>query len=126
MTDITIQDLAKAFKDHSGDVTEGFRLLQQKASEADARLSEMEQKAARGGYGDGGASEEIKSLGQKYIEQDGLKDFAENGRNGQKFDWETKATITTSTANAAGSAGAALQAFRDPTITPLPQRRPVV
>lgn len=126
MTDITIQDLAKAFKDHSGDVTEGFKLLQQKAAEADARLSEVEQKAARGGFSGGGAPEEIKSLGQKYIEQDGLKDFAENGRNGQKFDWETKATITTSTANAAGSAGAALQAFRDPTITPLPQRRPVV
>lgn len=124
MTDITIQDLAKAFKDHSGDVKEGFDLLKTKAAEAAARLDDVEQKAARGGGYQGPA--ETKSLGQQYIDQDGLKNFAENGRNGQKFDWETKATITTSITDAAGSAGAGIQAFRDPTITPLVQRRPVV
>ena len=124
MTDITIQDLAKAFKDHSGDVKEGFDLLKTKAAEAAARLDDVEQKAARGGGPTGGF--ETKSLGQQYIDQDGLKNFAENGRNGQKFDWETKATITTSITDAGGSAGAGIQAFRDPTITPLVQRRPVV
>lgn len=126
MTDITINDLAKAFRDHSGDVKEGFELLKQQAATSNERLSELEQRASQIAHHSGGSPAEVKSLGQQYIEQDGLKAFAEHGRNGQKFDWETKATITTATTNAAGSVGAGIQAFRDPTITPLPQRRPVV
>lgn len=124
MTDITINDLAKAFRDHSADVKEGFEILKTKAAETGARLDEMEQKAARGGGPADGV--QTKSLGQQFIEQEGFKSFAVHARNGEKFNWETKATITTATTNAPGSVGAGIQAYRDPTITPLPQRRPVV
>lgn len=120
----SFEDLAKAFGTHHDEVKDGLKELSTKAAENGARLDDIEQKMARGG----GPSSDLsaKSLGEQFIEQDGLKTFAEYGRNGARFDWETKATITTATSNAAGSAGAGIQAFRDPTITPLPQRRPVV
>lgn len=126
MTDQTksFEDLAKAFDKNHDEVKQGLKTLTERAAEHSARLDEVEQKAARRG-GDGGG-DHGKSLGRKFVEQDGLKEFAESGRNGQRFDWETKASITSATTNAAGSVGAGIQAYRDPTITPLPQRRPVV
>lgn len=119
----SFDDLAKAFGTHHDEVKAGLKELTLKASENTARLDEMEQKAARRGGGDPAPAQ---SLGGQFIEQDGLKHFAEFGRNGQKFDFETKATITTATTDAAGSVGAGIQPFRDPTIVPLVQRRPVV
>ena len=68
----------------------------------------------------------MKALGAQFVAQDGLKAFVQRGARNDRFQFETKATITSATANAAGSAGGGVIAYRDPTITPLPQRRPVV
>lgn len=125
MTDQTksFEDLAKAFDKNHDEVKAGLKSLTEKAGEHTARLDEMEQKNARRGGGDPTAP---VSLGARFIEQDGVKNFAARNQRHDRFAFETKATITTATTDAAGSAGAAIQPFRDPNIVPLVQRRPVV
>lgn len=121
----TFEDLAKAFGTHNDEVKASLKALTEKAGELSERMQVTEQRLARSGPGTFAPSQPT-SLGQQFIEQEGLKHFAEVGRNGQKFDFETKATLTSATADAMGSVGGAIQPFRDPEITPLPSRRPVV
>ena len=121
----TFEDLAGAFGTHHDEVKAGLKTLTEKAGEHSARLDEMEQKSMRRGPS-AGYEASPESLGAKFIAQDGVKDFADRNQRNDRFGFETKATITSATTNAAGSAGAAVQPFRDPTITPLPQRRPVI
>lgn len=90
--------------------------------EAKARLDDLEQKSVRRGGGDAPA----ESLGAQFIAQDGVKDFTERRARHDRYSFETKATLTSATTDAAGSVGDALSPYRDPTITPLLQRRPVV
>lgn len=90
-----------------------------------ARLDEIEQKLARKGYS-GGREAPPRTLGAQFIEQDGVKDFTDRRARHDRFSFETKATLTSATTDSAGSVGDALVPYRDPTITPLPQRRTVV
>ncbi len=118
----TFEDLAGAFGTHHDEVKAGLKTLTEKAGEHSARLDEMEQKAARRG----GEPAAPQSLGAKFIAQDGVKSFADRNQRQDRFGFETKATITTAATNAAGSVGGAIQPYRDPSIVPLVQRRPVV
>lgn len=120
----TFEDLAKAFGTHHDAVKEAFSDLRGKAGETASRLDDIEQKMARRGSSTDDSA--AQTLGAKFIAQDGVKDFAERNQRSDRFGFESKATITSATSNAAGSAGAGVQAFRDPTIVPLLQRRPVV
>ena len=121
----SFDDLAKAFGTNHDEVKAAFAELKSLASEHGARLQEIEQKTARHGTS-GGYDEEPQSLGAKFIAQEGVKDFADRNQRNDRFGFETKATLTSATTDAAGSVGAGVQAYRDPSITPLPQRRPVV
>lgn len=107
-------------------LTEGIK---QKADEAltkmnglSEQIAEIEQKLARAGGGDDG--EVKKSFGQQFVESDNFKAFADGkfSRTG-KADLQIKATITSATTNAAGSAGAAVAPTRLAGINELPQRR---
>lgn len=83
-------------------------------------LADIEQKLARtSGQGD----EAQKSLGEQFVEDDRVKAFAASGTSSGKVDMRVKATITSATTNAAGSAGAGVQVTRLPGILELPQRR---
>lgn len=102
--------------------------LKEKADEAllgmnglKAQLTEIEQKLARNGGGEG--ADEAKSAGEVFVGSDEFKQFAASGfgRNGSAR-IETKASLTNSTAAAAGSVGAALQSTRVAGVVELPQR----
>lgn len=102
--------------------------LKEKADEAllgmtglKAQLTEIEQKLARNGGGEG--ADEAKSAGEVFVGSDEFKQFAAGGfgRNGSAR-IETKASLTNSTAAAAGSVGAALQSTRVAGVVELPQR----
>lgn len=101
--------------------------LKEKADEAltgmgaiRAQLVEIEQKMARGGDHQ---PEQPKSAGQTFIESDEFKRFADGGfsRN-DRARIETKATLTNSTAAAAGSLGAGLVTTSLPGVVELPRR----
>jgi HK97 family phage major capsid protein len=120
-----VDAIVREFKGLSTDVKVALQDAGVKSAVIEERMNELEQKMARGGGGDWQPAVP-KSLGAKFIEQEGTKAFAERSGKNDRFHFETKATLTSSTANTAGAVGAAVQAFRDPTIVPLPQRRPVV
>lgn len=90
-----------------------------KLGEQTTRLDELEQKAARGR--DNGDGE--KSIGRQFAESDLVKSLnGEEGTSEFKKSMEFKAVISSSTADAAGSAGAAVEPTRVPGIQALPDR----
>ena len=84
-----------------------------------AKLSELEQRAAR----EGSEAEEAKSLGQQFVENDRVKSWMSSEQSSGKADMRFKATITSATTAAAGSAGAGIQTTRLPGILERPRRR---
>lgn len=101
--------------------------LKEKADEAlikmnglTEQVAEMEQKLARAA---GGGENAEKSLGEQFVEDDRVKAFAASGTSSGKVDMRVKATITSATSNAAGSAGAGVPVTRLPGLLELPQRR---
>lgn len=101
----TIEELAR-------DVKAAFEA---KTSELDSRLREVEQKGARSG-----GSGRVTSLGEQFVETKGAE-LASMGR-ADRVALETKATITSSIANADGSAGDLVVPSRD-SLASLPKRR---
>ncbi len=98
-----------------------------------SQLTEFEQVIDRL-KGAGYSGDAIKSLGEQFVESDSFKKLATDEGQGQRGratldlkaampDLETKATITLSTANAAGSAGASVFPTVLPGILQIPQRR---
>ena len=73
-----------------------------------------------------GGQEEEKSLGQLFVEDDKVKQFIGQNQPRGRVDFQTKATITSATTNAAGSAGAAVVATRLPGLIAPPDRRMTV
>ncbi|HEV2502339.1 MAG TPA: phage major capsid protein [Mesorhizobium sp.] len=114
-----------------GKAQSGEELSKKLKDEADERLikmnglmtqvGELEQKAARRG---GGSDEAPKSIGQQFVESERYKQFSSDDfpRTG-KADLRIKANITSATTVAPGSAGSAIQPYRDPEFVELPQRR---
>lgn len=88
------------------------------------RLDDVEQKAAR----EGARDEREKSFGEQFVESESFKSFADTGfsKSYGRADMSVKATITSATTNAAGSAGAGVPVTRMPGIVELPQRRMTV
>lgn len=83
-----------------------------------ARMDEMEQKGARrGSFGDIPAT-----AGQQFVDSDEFKSLLSNLHAGRRVGIETKATITSATSAADGSAGDLFQPQRDAVYT-LPKRR---
>src|SRR5690606_28365822 len=104
-------DAVKAIaEDALGKAKSGEKLSEQAKADADAamikmnelsgQVVELAQKMARA---PGGGGEEAKSLGDQFIESEGFKSWADGRPRQGKADLAVKATITTSTADAAGS-----------------------
>lgn len=83
-----------------------------------AQVAELEQKAARGG----GQPERAKSIGHKFVEDDGVKAFLANVTGGKRVGAEVKAIITSLTTDADGSAGDLLVPDRRPIIDPVERK----
>jgi HK97 family phage major capsid protein len=141
MTDQNLEVLAQEFKkqvDHvkgiaeefkgkaaAGDkIAEGAKQTADEAivklNEAKARLDELEQKMARRPHE---GREEIKSLGRQFVDSDSYKSLTGSAGQRGKANLEIKATITSATTDAAGSAGDLVQATRLPGIVGAPERK---
>lgn len=140
MTDQNLEVLAQEFKkqvDHVKGIAEEFKGKAEhndkisesakqtadeaitKLNEAKARLDELEQKMARRPQ-DG--KDEAKSLGRQFVDSDSYKSLIGSAGQRGKANLEIKATITSATTDAAGSAGDLTQATRLPGIV-APQDR---
>ncbi|MCM5693647.1 phage major capsid protein [Sinorhizobium meliloti] len=84
------------------------------------QVAEIEQKLARGG---GTKTTPEKTIGEQFVEDQGVKDWAQSSPSKGKADVRFKATITSATTDTAGAAGAAVETTRLPGILALPQRR---
>ncbi|MDX0427998.1 phage major capsid protein [Sinorhizobium medicae] len=84
------------------------------------QVAEIEQKLARGG---GNKTTPEKTIGEQFVEDQGVKDWAQSSPSKGKADVRFKATITSATTDTAGAAGAAVETTRLPGILALPQRR---
>lgn len=141
MTDINIEQLAQEFKkqvdevkaiaedfkgkrEHGDKIAEGAKQSADEAitklNETKAQLDELEQKMARRSND---TPNEVKSLGCQFVESDQFKSL--KGAAGQrgKANLEVKATITSLTTDAAGSAGDLVQTTRLPGIIAPPDRK---
>lgn len=87
------------------------------------QVADFEQKLARGGNDN---PDEVKSLGQMFVEDERIKAFLGTDSKRGKVDLSVKATITSATTNAAGSAGAAVNQTRLPGLITPPERRMTV
>ncbi len=87
------------------------------------QLAEIEQKLARAGDG---TKEAEKTVGQRFVDDEKVKEFLGQAQPRGRVDIQVKATLTSATADAAGAVGAGVQPTRLPGILPLPQRRMTV
>ena len=94
-----------------------------KMNELKGQFEEFEQKMARIGSN---PAERAKSIGEQFIDDEQVKSWIADGPTKGKADMKIKATITTSTVDAAGSVGGAIAPQRVPGIQELPQRRMTV
>ena len=91
-----------------------------KMNEMSARLSELEQKNARSG---GNEPDAVKTLGSALSSDEGIKTVLESTSSGYTARVNMKATITSLTTDAAGSAGALVSPDRRGGILAMPERR---
>ncbi|MDW9794393.1 phage major capsid protein [Sinorhizobium meliloti] len=84
------------------------------------QIADIEQKLARGG---GNKNTPEKTIGEQFVEDQGVKDWLQSSPSKGKADVRFKATITSATTDTAGAAGAAVETTRLPGILALPQRR---
>lgn len=84
------------------------------------QVADIEQKLARSG---GNKTTPEKTIGEQFVEDQGVKDWAQSSPSKGKADVRFKATITSATTDTAGAAGAAVETTRLPGILALPQRR---
>ena len=121
-----VKGIAEDFKgkfEHGEKVSESAK---QAADEALTKLNELgltvadlQQKAARRGE-----QEDLqeKSIGSQFVESESFKKLIESGGRKGRASFDVKANITSSTANAAGSAGALVDSTRLPGILGLAER----
>ena len=141
MTDLNLEQLAQEFKkqvdevkaiaedfkgkrEHGDKIAEGAKQSADEAitklNETKAQLDELEQKMARR---PNNTPDEVKSLGRQFVESDQFKSLAGAAGQRGKANLEVKATITSLTTDAAGSAGDLVQTTRLPGIIAQPDHK---
>lgn len=94
-----------------------------KMNELSEQVASMDQKLARAAAFESDAAQ-AKSLGEQVLADEGIKSMLEKGTDFRgRVAFQTKATITSATTNAAGSVGAALDNLRLPGIVAPNNRR---
>lgn len=140
MPDEDIVELTKTFKssvDEVKGIAEDFKgkfelgekvseSAKQAADEALTKLNELgltvadlQQKAARRGEQE---DRQEKSIGSQFVESEGFKRLIESGGRKGRASFDVKANITSSTTNAAGSAGALVDSTRLPGVLGIAER----
>ena len=106
------EQLTEAIKEKADEALVGVNGLR-------AKLAELEQRAAR----KGGEGEAAKSFGEQFVENEQVKRFLGSEQSSGRVDMRFKATITSATTAAAGSAGAGVANTRLGGILERPRRR---
>ena len=106
------EKLTEAIKEKADEALVGVNGLR-------AKLAELEQRAAR----EGGEGEAAKSFGEQFVENEQVKRFLGSEQSSGRVDMRFKATITSATTAAAGSAGAGVANTRLGGILERPRRR---
>ena len=107
------EELSASLKEKADEALTGLNALK-------ATLAEVEQKMSRGG----GEPEPVRTLGEQFTSSEEFKAFAATGFSDRnKANLRLKATLTTSTTNAAGSVGDGSPVTRLPGVVEVPQRR---
>lgn len=114
--------LSESLKEKADEALVKMNELAPKVGEIAERIAALEQKAVN----PKGEGDKAKSFGEQFTSDDRVKSFLSSGPSSGKIDMRIKATITSATTDAAGSAGAAVQVTRLPGILELPQRRMTV
>lgn len=112
---------AKKAGDMSAKTKESVDEILVKQGELQARLTEVEQKAARPG---GAAGQQAKTAGQLMVESDAFKKYVEEGNYKKGFNFATKAVV--SITSDAASAGDLIEPMRIQGIVAAPNRRMTV
>lgn len=115
-------EMKDLFKEHTEVVESRLDELGVNVNEVKARLDEVEQKAARA---PGDAPSAPPTAGSQFVAASEVKSFLENPSAGRRIGLEMKATITSATTLADGSAGDLTTAYRDTTLL-MPKRRMTV
>ncbi|WP_151976621.1 phage major capsid protein [Acinetobacter soli] len=122
-----VKGIAEDFKgkrEHGDKIAEGAKQAADEAiiklNELKARVDEVEQKAARR---PNDQPDEQKSLGRQFVESDQFKSLTGSAGQRGKANLEIKATITSLTTNAAGSAGDLVQTTRLAGVVAPPDRK---
>ncbi|MBB3944762.1 HK97 family phage major capsid protein [Rhizobium skierniewicense] len=126
-SDAPLELLAKQFGEHTAEVMKKLGIQDEKLKKLHEGMNEsiatLEQKAARANYA-GGGNHSGKSVGASFVESDGFANFLDvkDQKNARPGEMRVKASITTATTNAAGSAGAMASPYRD-SVNQLPRTR---
>ena len=128
--DKAIDDVKAIATEALGKAKSGETATEQMKADADQALikfnglaeevKEMAQKFARSGGGD---EEEVKTLGERFVSEEGVKSWLADGPTKGKADLRLKATLTTATTDAAGSVGPGADRQRLSGIITTPNRR---
>lgn len=114
-----IETLTKAFGDHSTAVTEALKKASTNDEQLIARVTEIEQKMVRGGGGH--TAERPETWGAQVAQAEAMKGIGANWKGTTRI--SVKATMTTLTTDAAGSAGDLLGAHRGDGVIELPRKK---
>ena len=122
----SVKDLGEELKGKMANGEKGLEDLKERVDEAlttlndtKTRLDDVEQKLARRGAG---ATTE-KSIAEQLMETEQFKSYAQDPRTNKSAKLMVKATITSATADAAGSAGALVVEHRVPGVVATPERK---
>ena len=122
----SVKDLGEELKGKMANGEKGLEDLKERVVEAlttlndtKTRLDDVEQKLARRGAG---ATTE-KSIAEQLMETEQFKSYAQDPRTNKSAKLMVKATITSATADAAGSAGALVVEHRVPGVVATPERK---
>jgi HK97 family phage major capsid protein len=122
----TANGMSEKTKETVDELLTNFNEKSQQVETITARVDELEQKGVRGG----GSGEPAKSIGEQFVEDEGVKAWLNSGpsagRTSRKVQGRPErqaAELTSATTDADGSVGDAINQTRLPGILPLPQRR---
>lgn len=131
MTTPTFDDLAKAFTSNHEEVKQQLKQMSERAAQVETRNNEiiqrqrdLEQKLeGRGGFA---GNSDLETVGRRFAREEGLQTFIQRNARMDTFQIQTRASLTSSTGNAAGSVGVLDIPHFENVIATLPTRRPVV
>lgn len=119
-----ITDLEKALSQRDNETIKRLAAIEAKADQStrmvEESMADFEQKLARVGHG--GPIGAPETLGEQFVKAENIQQFLESGASSGKAEMRFKASITSATTDAAGSAGALTSQYRDQGIVGLPQQ----